>query len=88
MSRGRIFAANMMPVEDDHPVEWLRGRRTIGIAIEELPHLPIGAEAVVLTEDEWRDVQWLARLARGSSWPGEMAHNVETAAARLLDGES
>ena len=36
------------------------------------------------------DAMWLARLARGSSWPGEMAHRVEVAAERVLSllGES
>lgn len=27
---------------------------------------------------------WLAKLARGSSWPGEMAERVEQAAARVI----
>ena len=30
-----------------------------------------------------RDAVWLARLARGSSWPGEMAQRVEDAAGRV-----
>ena len=36
------------------------------------------------------DAMWMARLARGSSWPGEMAHQVETAADRVMSllGES
>lgn len=29
------------------------------------------------------DVLWLTRLAVGSSWPGEMAEQVERAAARI-----
>lgn len=31
-----------------------------------------------------RDAVWLAKLARGSSWPGEMAHQVECAAGRVI----
>ena len=27
---------------------------------------------------------WMAKLARGSSWPGEMAHAVEDAAVRVI----
>lgn len=30
------------------------------------------------------DALWLARLARGSSWPGEMAERVERAAGRVI----
>ncbi len=30
------------------------------------------------------DAVWMAKLARGSSWPGEMAHNVEQAANRVI----
>ena len=30
------------------------------------------------------DVVWMAKLARGSSWPGEMAHAVEQAANRVI----
>ena len=30
------------------------------------------------------DVAWLARLVRGSSWPGEMAEQVERAAERVI----
>lgn len=32
-----------------------------------------------------RDAVWLAKLARGSSWPGEMAHRVEIAAERVIE---
>ena len=31
-----------------------------------------------------RDAVWLAKLARGSSWPGEMAELVERAAERVI----
>lgn len=31
-----------------------------------------------------RDAVWLAKLARGSSWPGEMAERVESAAERVI----
>ena len=34
--------------------------------------------------DVIRDAVWLAKLARGSSWPGEMAHQVECAAERVI----
>lgn len=30
------------------------------------------------------DVTWLAKLAQGSSWPGEMAHRVQRAADRVV----
>ena len=30
------------------------------------------------------DVVWMAKLARGSSWPGEMAHAVDQAACRVI----
>lgn len=30
------------------------------------------------------DVVWMAKLARGSSWPGEMAHAVDQAARRVI----
>ena len=30
------------------------------------------------------DVAWLAKLAQGSSWPGEMAHRVQVAADRVI----
>ena len=30
------------------------------------------------------DAVWLAKLASGSSWPGEMAHRVQTAADRVI----
>ena len=35
-----------------------------------------------------RDAAWLARLARGSSWPGEMAQRVEDAADRVTAAAS
>ena len=35
-------------------------------------------------DDVIRDAVWLAKLARGSSWPGEMAHQVECAAERVI----
>ena len=35
-------------------------------------------------DDVIRDAVWRAKLARGSSWPGEMAHQVECAAERVI----
>lgn len=36
------------------------------------------------SDDLMSDISWLARLARGSSWPGEMAERVEATAARVI----
>jgi len=35
-------------------------------------------------DEVFRDAVWLAKLARGSSWPGEMAERVESAAERVI----
>ena len=35
-----------------------------------------------------REAAWLAKLARGSSWPGEMAQRVEDAADRVMAAAS
>ena len=88
MIRGRVHAIDLAAIETDHPVDWLRGCRTIGVASRDISGATIGTDVVVLSEDEFGDVQMLARLARGSSWPGDMAHRVEVAATRILGGES
>ena len=36
------------------------------------------------SDEVTRDAVWLAKLARGSSWPGEMAERVERAAERVI----
>lgn len=38
-----------------------------------------------VSEQVAADAVWMAKLARGSSWPGEMAQRVDDAAARVLD---
>ena len=39
---------------------------------------------VELCPDEADDAVWMAKLARGSSWPGEMAQRVQDAADRTI----
>ena len=31
---GRLYAADVQPIPDSHDVEWLRGRITLGVAVE------------------------------------------------------
>lgn len=50
---GKIHAADFVPISDSHPVEWLRGRKTIGVAIEGLGGVTIGADVVVVSRDEY-----------------------------------
>lgn len=58
--------------------EWIRpvGDSTIDLEVfaDEMEGWPPAQDAV-----------WLAQLARGSSWPGEMAQRVEDAARRVID---
>lgn len=37
-----------------------------------------------IPDEVLRDAVFLAKLARGSSWPSEMAHRVEVAAERVI----
>lgn len=46
-------------------------------------HLAVERDLERLREALTTDATWLARLARGSSWPGEMAQRVEDAADRI-----
>ena len=39
---------------------------------------------VELCPDEADDAVWMAKLARGASWPGEMAQRVQDAADRTI----
>ena len=39
---------------------------------------------VKLTPEMAEDIVWLAKLAQGSSWPGEMADRVQRAADRVV----
>ena len=53
--------------------------------VGKMGRVAIGAPVVVIDEAVAVDAAWLARLARGGSWPGEMAERVEQAARRVLD---
>ena len=46
--------------------------------------LPDPTADTVLLDQIREDAVWMAKLARGSSWPGEMAHAVEQAANRVI----
>lgn len=48
------------------------------------PDLGVWTPLVKMTPQLAEDVAWLAKLARGSSWPGEMAERVEQAANRVI----
>lgn len=85
MITGKVCAVDHNEIPDTHPVDWLRNRRTIGVASHQIDGATIGGDVVVLTADEFAAVQMLARLARGCSWPGEMADTVDRAAAQFLD---
>jgi hypothetical protein len=50
-------------------------------ALKVLPNPTADTVQQALVRD---DAVWMAKLARGSSWPGEMAHNVEQAANRVI----
>ena len=80
---GRVCGASYLRVPADHEIEWLRGCRTVKVA-GEIGTATIGAEVVILPADIAADALWMAKLARGSSWPGEMAHQVDTAADRVI----
>lgn len=71
----------------DHPISWMRGCQVLEIASPDIGSPAPGDKVVVLTADEFAEVQMLARLARGSSWPGEMAECVERAARKFLEVE-
>jgi len=80
---GRVCAANYLRVPTNHEVEWLQGCQTIQVAGETVT-ATIGAEVVILPADIAADALWMAKLARGSSWPGEMAQRVDDAADRVI----
>lgn len=46
--------------------------------------LGVWTPLVKLTPEMAEDIVWLAKLAQGSSWPGEMAHRVQVAADRVI----
>ena len=48
---------------------------------DEVEHLRDASNVLAAVRN---DAMWMARLARGSSWPGEMAHQVEQGAERVL----
>ncbi len=61
--------------QDDEDADWWERRaEAVVVAMTEAGLLP--------SADLRRDIIWLARLAQGSSWPGEMADRVEQAAQR------
>ena len=70
-----------------HPISWMRGCPVLEIASPDIGSPVPGDKVVVLTADEFAEVQMLARLARGSSWPGEIAECVERAARKFLEVE-
>ena len=80
---GRVCAADYVRIPEDHEVEWLRECQTIEIASKSVAAM-IGAEVVILPADVAADALWMAKLARGSSWPNEMAQRVDDAADRVI----
>ena len=46
----RICGASTVPVEDDHPVEWLRGKHVIEVVVDDASGVTIGDEVVVVTK--------------------------------------
>ena len=77
--------------EDEPVADWLRGW-----CDHDLNHpddccawtkAAAAVEALAVEAAEARlvapDAEFMARCARGSSWPGEMAHSVESAADRV-----
>ena len=48
------------------------------------PELGVWTPLVKLTPEMADDIVWLAKLAQGSSWPGEMADRVQRAADRVV----
>ena len=80
---GRVGAADYVRIPEDHEVEWLRECQTVGVAGKSVA-ATIGAEVVILPADVAADALWMAKLARGSSWPNEMAQRVDDAADRVI----
>ena len=87
MITGMISGAYHRRAISTHPISWMRGCQVLEIASPDIGSPAPGDKVVVLTADEFAEVQMLARLARGSSWPGEMAECVERAARKLLEVE-
>jgi len=48
------------------------------------PDLGVWTPLVKMTPQSAEDIVWLAKLAQGSSWPGEMADRVQRAADRVV----
>ena len=61
--------------------------RTVALAEADAENQRLSAENARLRE-ALREAAWLAKLARGSSWPGEMAQRVEDAADRVMAAAS
>lgn len=48
-ARGRISGASFVPVDDSHPVEWLRGKVIVEVAVDmaDVTGLRIGGDVVL-----------------------------------------
>jgi hypothetical protein len=47
----RVSGASSVPVEDDHPIEWLRGRTTVELAFAKFPSpVRMSAECIYFPE--------------------------------------
>ena len=65
---------------------WRKEAATVRNLASQIPAFPLPPDPVVAAIRE--DAVWLAKLARGSSWPGEMADQVERAANRVIEALS
>ena len=52
--RGKVYALDMEPIEASHPIEWLRGRCTVGVVVDKADAGgTIGEDVVILDVDEY-----------------------------------
>lgn len=49
----RVYACDLESIPSNHPVQYLRGCRTLGVASPDINDVTIGAEVVVLSRDEF-----------------------------------
>lgn len=82
--QGKVYGADTIPIDRNHPVSWLRGRTTIKIA-GNVTGVRIGEDVVVVDMEIAKAAAFLAGLSRWSSWPDEVAQTVEAAAQRVID---
>ncbi len=47
MITGQVAGASTIPIEDHHPVEWLRGKQTIEIVVDSIAGMKIGSHVVI-----------------------------------------